>query len=280
MPTRRWKWNLAAGLLLTAGSTATAQDGQRLPILMPMQREASVSLTKDDMPPAKDKIEVLPAPRSPTVNGHPGMVAPAAPVAGCGDGWGGRGLLARWQRCKADLQKSFLGDPREWESAPLGYFLYQHGRTMVANGDAARMVFYHYDFIECSDQLNLRGKDKLAKIAGMLPKNFFPIVIERMPEHVMLAEARRQTVLNELALGAFPIPPERVVVGMPIANGLKGSEALLIYTNLLSNTQTGGRVFGGSGGGFDTSGLSGGLQPSGVGSGNVSGAGTTGGSRR
>jgi hypothetical protein len=141
-----------------------------------------------------------------------------------------------------------LGYAREFEAPPLGYFLYLHGQTEVANGEAARMVLYHYDFVEGSDQLKPRGKYQLAKITALLPLNFNPLIIQATPEAPALDEARRVAVVRELAVGSFPVPPERVVIGRPPAIPLQGDEAERIYRNLLLNTEAGGlRATGGGG---------------------------------
>jgi hypothetical protein len=152
-----------------------------------------------------------------------------------------------WQRCKRNLQECFLGFPEEFEAPPLGASVAAHYKTHVANGDAARMVLYHYDFVEGSDMLNLHGRDKLAEIGGMLPHNFFPIVVERTPACPHLAEARRVMVLNELTHSPFRIPAERVVIGPPIANGMLGVEAEVVYTNQISQVQSGGSPSAGGG---------------------------------
>jgi hypothetical protein len=163
-----------------------------------------------------------------------------------------------------------LGYPEEFNEWPLGSALYAHGRTQVANGNAARMVLYRYDFVEGSPQLNLRGRDKLAKMARMLPISFAPLVIERTPATPGLDAQRRTAMLAELADSPFPIPPERVVIGPPIANGLTGVEAVTIYGNQLGALQQGSaaNVGGFSGAqGFDASGLSGGAGSGGAGGG-------------
>ena len=51
----------------------------------------------------------------------------------------------------------------------------------MANGQAARMVFYHYDFVDDTPQLNTRGRDKLAAVAAGFPTNFLPIVVDARP---------------------------------------------------------------------------------------------------
>src|SRR5205807_1939184 len=126
-----------------------------------------------------------------------------------------------------------------FQAPPLGHSIALHYQTNVANADAARMVLYQYDFLPGGEQLSLRGRDRLAQIATMLPCNGFPIIIERIPTNPRLAEGRRLAVLNELAQAPFPVPAERVLIGPPIAVGLAGTEAVLVYGNLI--TQTAGR---------------------------------------
>src|SRR5262249_345833 len=145
-----------------------------------------------------------------------------------------------WQRPIARCQYYFAGYPQEFKEPPLGYFLYLHGRTMVANGEAARMVLYDYDFLPAGAGLNHRGKYQLAKIVAMMPCNFFPLIIQETPNAPELAEARRLAVFNELGKQSFPVPPERVVVGRPIAIGLRGAEAERIDRTLMDNTSARG----------------------------------------
>jgi hypothetical protein len=157
----------------------------------------------------------------------------------------------------------------------LGYFQYQQGQTEVANGTATFMTLYHYDFEDGCEKLNLHGRDQLAKIAALLPKTFFPIVIERTPEAPPLAESRRLAVLKALADGPFPIPAQRVVIGPSLGDDLRGVEAQVINTNLMVQTLTRGlSAFGGSVGGV--SGGAGGLGLGAVGGGAAGIGGATG----
>jgi hypothetical protein len=181
---------------------------------------------------------------------------PAAPGCTCGERHG----VSRWwyhkTQCKRRLQECALGYPEEFNEWPLGSSLYAHGRTQVANGSAARMVFYHYDFVDGTSQLNLRGRDKLARMASLLPATFFPLVIERTPGSPALDEQRRGFVLAELAGSRFPVPPERVVIGPSPTAGMTGYEAIFVYGNQLGSLQAGGAP--GVGGYAGTPGLSGG----------------------
>jgi hypothetical protein len=171
------------------------------------------------------------------------------------------------------MQYHMWGFPSQFPAVPLGKFMYQHGQTEVANGTAVFMTLYHFDFEDCSDKLNLHGRDQLAKIASLLPQNFFPIVIERTPEAPALAEARRAAVLHELAHGPFPVPPQRVVIGPSLGDDLRGVEAQLVNQNVMIQTLTRGvgaaQGLGGGGGGLG--GAGGGLGGAGGGLGGAGG---------
>jgi hypothetical protein len=108
----------------------------------------------------------------------------------------------------------------------------------VGNGVAARMALYDYDFVPGTDQLNYRGRDRLRQIAFHIPRNPFPVVVERLPFAPALADARRLAVLNELAAAGLQAQvgssslADRVVVSGPIAVPLRGIEAISISQNL------------------------------------------------
>jgi hypothetical protein len=199
------------------------------------------------------------------VAGQPaGVSAPPGPVAGecsCGERHG----LSRWwwhkTRCKRALQECALGYPEEFNEWPLGSSIYAHGRVQVNNGNASRMIFYRYDFEDGSAQLNVRGRDKLAKVAALLPATFYPVVIERTPWAPGLAVERRSVLLSQLSGPRFAVPPERVLIGPPIDTGLTGVEAIFLYGNQLNSLASrggGGGVASYAGSqGFSGGGLSG-----------------------
>jgi hypothetical protein len=187
---------------------------------------------------------------------------PAEPAPGNGDYEG-----SRWEQCKKKIQKAVLGEPKEWDAPPVGYFVYLANRTQVANGDAVRMMLYHYDFCDGSDQLNLAGRDKLARIAAMLPCNAFPVVVERTPEDVNLGERRRLVVANSLSQFPFPIPPERVMVGAPVVKGLGTLDWLPITENLIRETASYGAAYRVIGAGFASGGGTGAGAGGGAGAG-------------
>jgi hypothetical protein len=206
MNKRRRKWLMAAGLFL--GVAAGSAPGQQQEIPAPAPRSLPAFVL-----PQNDK-----APEQPATGG-----CDATPSA-------------FRDRAHAACRKYFIGYPDQFGAVPLGYDVHLSMQTQVVNGEAARMVLYHFDFVDHSSHLTLRGRDQLHKMAAMLDHNFFPIVIERTPCNPALAEARRMVVLHELANGPFPVPPMRVIVAQPEAIGLQGREANLIYLNMLRLT--------------------------------------------
>jgi hypothetical protein len=271
-------WCKAAGLLLaaTAAGPVLAQGGTGTKPL-PDDRTPRV------LPPGKPAdVEILPVPKAvedpaPQVRPAP-AAAPAVLTAaqGCGPGCGAKGAAypsQRWLNEKhASCQAHFWGYPAEFEAPPLGATIHAHFRTMVANGEAAAMVLYHCDFLDGSNALNLHGRDQLTRIACMAAGNAAPIIIERTPDAPGLAEARRAAVLNILALNNVPVPPERVLIGPPIAVGLPGEDARQLYFYSLRNlaTQAAPLPIPESGSGV---GLSGGGTGSGLGGGTGGGFG-------
>jgi hypothetical protein len=265
--TRRWRWAVAAGACLAALRGGEAARAQQAAGQLPGVVVGRPVLGEEALPPPRPYPPQGPGPATP---GGPPVVAP--PGLGPGDpdmapgpgpsgadplwGTGGpcaapggagpatprRRSLMRW------LQECFLGFPDQFEAAPLGQSVYRHYAAHVANGTAVRMALYQYDFVAGCPALNQRGKDQLVKIAAMLARTDFPLVIERTPWEPALAEARRLTVLQELAGCPFPVPPERVVIGPPPGIGLSGVEAERVYRNLLDQTLNQG-LLGGPGGG-------------------------------
>ena len=229
---------------------------------------ASLMLAGTGVPAAT--AQEAPAAAAPTPPGAvvqglfpPGPMDTPPPSAGactCGNRHG----LNRWRwhrtQCKRRMQEKLVGFAEEFNEWPLGAALYAHARTQVANGQAARMVFYDCDFVQGTAQLNLRGRDKLAAVGATLPTTFFPVVVERTPTVPGLDNSRRTTLLAQLAQGSFPVPAERVVIGPTIAYGMTGYEAVnVIYPRQLSNLASGGSSGASAAGaaGFDGSGLSG-----------------------
>ena len=250
---------LLAGLMIAGGGGAPAW-GQEVPsATAPVPAPTMPGLAAEPVPPAPPIVAALGPEFGPAV-----APAPAPGGCTCGDRRG----LSRWRwhrtQCKRHLQEHFLGYAEEFNEWPLGSSVYAHARTQAGNGQAARMVFYHYDFVDGTSQLNTRGRDKLASVAATLPATFLPIVVERTPKEPGLDQSRKSVLLTELNRGSFPVASERILIGPSIANGMTGFESLLIYGNQVQNLASGGAIgnagtagFVGGGLGFDPAGLSG-----------------------
>jgi len=189
--------------------------------------------------PTPSAIDLVPQPDS-----YPCYTCPNSCGSDCG------GILDRcWQRTKACLQESHWGYPAEFGTRPPGTLVRAHARTQIANGLRDQMVLYRYDFYQGmlgdASELNPHGRKRLAELAGLLQRNCFPLIVERIPGKPGLSEARRAKVLKVLGESTFAVPEEWVVVGDPPPVGLSAEEALMIHDNLMSNTEQGGAISGG-----------------------------------
>ena len=192
-----------------------------------------------DLPPLPDApAPLVLAPASveaPAVMRPPAVAAPGSCIPGhCSH----RSFLAR-ARCKRHLQEVFMGFPEEFERPPLGAMMHGVNAAQVRKGEASAMTLYSYDFATSTARLNERGQDKLAAIGAKLPLTFHPLLIQRSGDRA-LDEQRREAVIQSLASGPFPVPPERVVVGRFSTRGLRGDEALLLHQGALYRTEQAG----------------------------------------
>jgi hypothetical protein len=241
-PIRRRAWMAGLTLGLGLGSTAPS-EAQGLP---------SPSPSPVDLPPLPASPAMAPAPPP----GYP-LVRPAPSVVEVPPG----GNLPAWRPGPIDpialekldrpghperkarswtwrrFQGRIFGYPEEYEPRPLGAAMYEAGKIMTANAAEVGLVLHRYDFVEGTSELSARGGDQLAKLAAQLAVSPFPLIVERTPEEPGLAESRRFAVLARLARGPMPVTSDRVLVGVPRAHGLSGSDAQVIAGNALGRVQ-------------------------------------------
>lgn len=173
--------------------------------------------------------------------------SPTAPTIDCQQSmdngrpatWWERMQLRKWER-KRRMQECWLGYPEEFCEQPLGVALYGQMDTQIANGAAAKLVLYKFDFVDGSPSLNSKGVERLAKHVEIMIRCPFPLVIEQTPEAPGLAESRSLAVQRSIAQMQAPITPDRVIVGQPIPVGLSGRQAIVLEANLLRDTKAGG----------------------------------------
>ncbi|MCO6457241.1 MAG: hypothetical protein J5I93_18240 [Pirellulaceae bacterium] len=126
---------------------------------------------------------------------------------------------------------------------PLGATVLSHFQAQVDNGAAGQLVLYRFDFHneQNSDhsRLNPYGLRRLRKMAALLSFSGLPLIVEETVETPQLNAARREQVIRALAEMSVAVDPQRVVLGDPPVHGLDGTEAPLIYENLLRQTVNG-----------------------------------------
>ena len=142
---------------------------------------------------------------------------------------------------------------------PVGQVSDSHWETQQANAEAADFIFYDHEFRGNTAQLSPGAKKHLKQVALRLEQVPFPVVIEESlgthdPAETArrreLDQARRQTVVEQLAQLGVQNIEERVVVANAFPEGYTGIEAENAYYNVIGDSFYGGagRRFGGTGG--------------------------------
>lgn len=162
----------------------------------------------------------------------------------CGPNHGGRFGHARGARQ--------VGPPYD-RPFPLGQNTDAFWETQQTNAEAADFIFYDHEFVGESANLAPGAKRHLEEVALRLPHVPFPIVIEQSMFNAKpdLDQARRQTIVMQLARLGVPNAEERVVVASAFAEGFTSIEGEgTYYSGILGGGFGGGqgRRFGGTGG--------------------------------
>lgn len=159
----------------------------------------------------------------------------------CGPNKGGRFGAARGAQAGAAHDRPF----------PLGQNSDAFWETQQTNAEAADFIFYDHEFTGETANLAPGAKRHLEEVALRLPHVPFPIVIEQSmfnakPE---LDQARRQTVVMQLARLGIVNAEERVVVASAFAEGFTAIQGERAYYNgFIGGGGGNGRRFGGTGG--------------------------------
>jgi hypothetical protein len=117
--------------------------------------------------------------------------------------------------------------------------------VQVANGLAAQLVLYRYDFQDIDDPnpsaLNRYGLRRLEGLLPLLEACPWPLIVEPEPDHPDISETRRLHVLQLLATKlCTTVDDGRVVIAEPPPAGLAGVEAIEIDRSLMEQTRTQG----------------------------------------
>lgn len=130
-----------------------------------------------------------------------------------------------------------------WCERPFGSLLQAQMQAQVVNGMAAQMALYAYDFHDAEGPhaalLTPRGRRQVEKMSKVLPYHFFPVMVESTGSDELDLQRRTQVFEALLALEC-PVTLEQIVTGRTDAHGVSGIESVLVYENLLRQTQAGG----------------------------------------
>jgi hypothetical protein len=157
-------------------------------------------------------------------------------------------LHRRWiTHTKPHMQATHWGYPEYFEERPYGSYVLQAEQMQVFNGLRDQQVLYNYDFVSGTAELKPRGEYELQKIIRRMEIVPCAIIVQSVdvnnpnPE---LDEARRQAVLESLRKSGVAATDDLVVTNRPPVPGLQGWEGVMVYGNMLLQTQE-------RGGGFD-----------------------------
>jgi hypothetical protein len=142
--------------------------------------------------------------------------------------------------------------------APYGTFMREWETRQVLKAQVDRFAIYRIEWLEGSAVPGPYGGVHLDQIARRLPHCPFTVVVQPEPNEA-LNRARRMQVVAYLESHGIADAAERVVIGLPQAEGLFGIESIRVYRGLLlGGFGMGGGGLGGGGGGYGGGGLGGG----------------------
>ena len=117
--------------------------------------------------------------------------------------------------------------------------------------DQDDFVIYLHEWYENGSELGPYGRYHLNEIVKRLPKAPWPVLVQ-ICWNEELNQTRRQMIVAALGMKGIPDPDQRVIVGFPKAEGLYGTEGMLIWMRTwagLGGFGFGGGMGGGGGGG-------------------------------
>ena len=125
---------------------------------------------------------------------------------------------------------------------PNGTYACQWAHAERGRAAQDNFVIYQYEWSADVTKLTPSGQGHVGQMAQALCQVPFPVVIEPSSDR-RLDEARRMAVLEALASSGNPVPPERVILARPEAEGMYGQEAPGVARGMFG-TQTGGQSTG------------------------------------
>ena len=144
-----------------------------------------------------------------------------------------------------------VGGPQHDRPFPLGQSSDAFWETQETNAEAADFIFYDHEFSGDSARLTPAAKKHLQEVALRLEHVPFPVVIEEssLEPNCPLDQARRRTVVEQLARLGVTEAEHRVVCANAFPTGYTATEAIQSYMNGILNTSNRNNSGGNGGGG-------------------------------
>jgi hypothetical protein len=128
---------------------------------------------------------------------------------------------------------------------PLGQVTDAFWDTQATNAEAGDFVFYDHEFVGETAALAPGAKRHLEQVALRLEHVPFPVVIESTTHNAapQLDQARRRTVVEQLARMGLPNLGDRVIVAPAFSRGVTGIEAEGMYYGIFGGGGLGGATY-------------------------------------
>ena len=191
--------------------------------------------------------EVISAGR-PTQEGRP----PSKAGACCPQCSSRTGVVSRIKASRRAYKDYYWGNVPEFNERPFGSQMLAVRDMQIANGLAAQLALYEYDFVDpavvkpgdavSAARLTQRGEFQLRTIADKLQLVHSPVIVQPTGDRALDAARLDFVVARLQSLVPFPVLEESVVLGVPNLRPLDGVESLILYNNLLKQTSAGGGV--------------------------------------
>jgi len=142
-----------------------------------------------------------------------------------------------------------VGGPQHDRPFPVGQASDAFWETQETNAEAADFIFYDHEFVGDSARLTPAAKKHLMAVALRLEHVPFPVVIEEtsLELNSPLDQARRRTIVEQLARLGVPEADHRVVCSNAFPEGYTATESMQSYMNGVLNTSNRNNLNGGSG---------------------------------
>lgn len=170
----------------------------------------------------------------------------------------------RWADWKSRFCWNLKGRPEAYTPVPLGESFHQARNTQVANGYAAQMVMYEYDFVDSdlpnADQLKTEGRRRLQRLLPAMSQYGQTMIVEETGD-AKLDQLRCARVRETIRALGFEFDADRIVSGQG-RRGIPHVESIEVRRVLQGSALLNAVSSGAASSGAGSSGASGGTGTS------------------